>query len=355
VRVRFAGSAAPLSLLDRPSIVGAVRGALILPPLHQPKYAVEEDMMKRKEANPHSSEGGAARIGTGPTQMATASPRAASSRNSNALAPQPSASAQSSHRPAELSMEAPSGSPAASSGPMSASLAPASASAAGPTPSSQAVTSGSGGGDAATQQHHGHLPHNGASSKRHIRMDGGVFAAEPAEIDTFLTSRNFASRARDFLAHLSSGKRRGEVEGKREAASDGAAHFEPSVSQVRVSTYQRLAYGTNRIQSARYTPITFLPLNLWEQIAPWCVLALRLLQLLWLLQLPLLAQLACTSCIGADCSLCASLSLSLSHVCRNKPANFYFLCIGQTSFHIALPTAMSCPGNAMLICSSCAL
>ncbi len=106
--------------------------------------------------------------------------------------------------------------------------------------------------------------------ERHIPLQDGSFHVSDEEADRFLASRSIAQRFVDWSQQRQGTKAVafGAAELLPGHRSREAAPYHPTLSQVRLAAYQRAKYGNNSIRSARYTMLTFLPLNLWEQLTP---------------------------------------------------------------------------------------
>ena len=154
--------------------------------------------------------------------------------------------------------------------------------------------------------------------KRVIPFRCGEFApSSDDDMDAFLGRRGCLQRLSDWAGQVGRGESKGSRDERRAqaaASSVGApasasaqpaphANFKPSVRQLRVAEYRRLKFGSNRIRSARYTVLNFLPLNLFEQMAPW-----------------------------------------------RKPANFYFLCIAILQSINSISTTNGRPSILVPLC-----
>lgn len=159
--------------------------------------------------------------------------------------------------------------------------------------------------------------------KRVIPFRCGTFApSSDTDVDEFLGRRGCLQRLTDWAGQLGRGETKGSRDERRAhgaaavaasssaspsaaapAPAQPAAHLKPSVRQLRVSAYRRLRFGSNRIRSARYTVLNFLPLNLFEQMAPW-----------------------------------------------RKPANFYFLCIAILQSINSISTTNGRPSILVPLC-----
>jgi hypothetical protein len=115
------------------------------------------------------------------------------------------------------------------------------------------------------------------NNKRIIPFAHGAFTVDSDTLASAKASWTIGERVHDSIAQFGDTSRSEHAQSKKQKKGDPAAAsaaaaapiHKPSVRQVQVSTYRRFAFGTNRIQSARYTLLSFLPLNLWEQIVPW--------------------------------------------------------------------------------------
>lgn len=114
-------------------------------------------------------------------------------------------------------------------------------------------------------------------TQRIIPFSHGAFAVDDATLAVTKKTWTIVQRLEDAIGQCTGSRSRSqqaedqrkEKEGADDDSDAAPAVYHPSVHQVQVGAYRRHMFGSNRIRSARYTLVSFLPLNLWEQIVPW--------------------------------------------------------------------------------------
>jgi hypothetical protein len=107
-------------------------------------------------------------------------------------------------------------------------------------------------------------------AKRTIKVEAGTFTADRAVVDRFLDSQSVVTRLANWAGRLGTDNST-PPQATTSATGAPVASYVPSEAQERMADYRRLTFGSNRVHSARYTLLSFVPVNLWEQVVPWSV------------------------------------------------------------------------------------
>ena len=108
-------------------------------------------------------------------------------------------------------------------------------------------------------------------AKRTIKVEAGTFTADRAVVDRFLDSQSVVTRLANWAGRLGTDNSTPPQASTTTGTGAPVASYVPSEALERVADYRRLTFGSNRVHSARYTLLSFVPVNLWEQVVPWSV------------------------------------------------------------------------------------